>query len=44
MVFALFVDVADEIDIFLNFVPSLHCGDDSHLIMLYDPLDVVYWF
>ena len=40
MVFVfLFVDVVDD-DGFLNVVPSLHPWDESHLVMVYDPLDV----
>ena len=39
MVFVLFVDVVDDVDGFFN-VPSLHPRDESHLIMVYDPLDI----
>ena len=35
----LFVDVVDD-DGFSNVVPSLHHWDESHLIMMCDPLDV----
>ena len=41
MVFVLlFVDVVGDVDGFSNVVPSLHPLDESHLIMMYDPLDV----
>ena len=36
----LFVYVVDDVDGFLNVVPSLHPWDESHLVMVYDPLDV----
>ena len=38
--FLLFVDVVDDVDGFSNVVPSLHSWDESHLVMVYDPLDV----
>ena len=41
MVFVLlFVDVVNDVDGFSNVVPSLHPWDESHLVMVYDPLDV----
>ena len=41
MVFVLlFVDVVDDVDGFLNVVPSLHPWGESHLVMVYDPFDV----
>ena len=36
----LFVDVVDDVDGFLNVVPSLHPWAETHLIMVCDPLDV----
>ena len=40
--FARFVDVVDDVDGFSNVVPSLHPWDESHLVMVYDPLDVFF--
>ena len=36
----LFFHVVDDVDGFLNVVPSLHPWYESHLVMVYDPLDV----
>ena len=41
MVFVLlFVEVVDDVDGFSIVVPSLHTWDESHLAMVYDPLDI----
>ena len=36
----LFVDVVDDVDGLSNVVPFLHPWDESHVVMVYDPLDV----
>ena len=42
MVFVLlFVDVVDDVDGFSYVVPSLHPWDESHLVMVYDPFDIL---
>ena len=33
--------VVDDVDGFFNVVPSLHPWDVSHLIMVYDPFDIL---
>ena len=37
----LFVDVVDDVDGFSNVVPSLHPWDEPHLVMVYDPFDIL---
>ena len=37
----LFTHVVDDADGFSNVVPSLHPWDESHLVMVYDPFDIL---
>ena len=42
MVFVfLFVDVVDDVGGISNVVPSLHPWDEPHLVMVYDPFDIL---
>ena len=41
VVFVLFVYVVGGVGGFSNVVPSLHLWDESHLVMVYDPFDVL---
>ena len=42
VVFVLFfVYIVDDVDGFSNDVPSLHPWEESHSVMVYDPLDIL---
>ena len=43
MIFILqFVNMIDHVDRFLDIEPSLHPWDEFHLIMVYDPFNVLF--